>query len=174
MNTKYHISSILIFFVFFLLQFSVKAQNNSDTIVIGTITVEKKGNRVIDYYQEGRILQLMNLTKENEMAYQLMRQARDLRVTSVCLYVTGGAFLGFSAGYAIGSTIIGRPIQMKLFLPFLGAGAGLLICGGILESVAQTKILKGVEIFNRPGKQNNHTSFNLDFAPNELTLRLNF
>ena len=174
MNIKYYIPVILIFATILLLQFSVKSQSSPDTITIATITIEKKGNRVIDYYEKGRILQLMNLTKENKMAYRLMCQAYDLRITSVGFYTAGGFSLGFSAGYAIGRAIKGDLIQMKLFLPFLGAGVAFITCGAICELVANAKILKGVEIFNNSKRENNHTSFNLDFAPTELLLRLNF
>jgi hypothetical protein len=100
-----------------------------------------------------------------------MRQGNNLRVASICLYTPAAFFLGFSVGYII---ITGPDFNKNISFISLGAGAGLLIAGGICELVSNAKILKGVKIFNHSKIQNNHTNLDLGFSPNGVILRLNF
>ncbi|MCL2311988.1 MAG: hypothetical protein FWC41_05810 [Firmicutes bacterium] len=171
MNIKHSLTAFLIFIAIFLSGFSSNAQNGSDTV-----TIVKRGAGVNYYYQEGNLLkfnQLMDLTKANEIAYGLMQQAYNLRIASICFYITGGISFGFSLGYFIIGAIFDN-IKTSILIPSLGAGVGLLIGGGICGLFANTKILKGVKVFNNSIRQNNNASLDLGFSSNGVMLRLSF
>jgi len=171
MSTKQYLSAILIFITFFSLQFFAKAQDNRDTIRIVKNVIG------MSYYQNDKMLdfnQLMDLSKKNEAAYKLMKEAYTLRVVGIGFSSIGGFSVGFSAGYAIGKAISGNIVNMKVFLPFLGAGAALIAIGIGFEVGANNKAKEGVAVFNNAIKQKNNANLNLGFSPNGMMFRLTF
>jgi uncharacterized membrane protein (Fun14 family) len=171
MTTKHYLATILFFTLIFLFAFSANAQNSSDTISI------IKNRFDTDYYQEGRILnldQLMNVVKENKVAYSLMKEAYALYVTGIVFDVAGGFFLGTSVGYAIGCAIRENLVNLKVLIPLLSVSTGFIVCGITCEIVSKNKIHKGVCVYNYSKKHTQSTSLDLGFSPNGVNVRLNF
>jgi len=171
MKPKIYFPAILIFTVLLLSGFSAKSQNISDTIRIERNAIG------IDYCQNDKVLnfkQLMKISANNQVAHKLMKNAYDLHVFSVAFSSVGSFMLGFSAGYAIGCTLIDNIVNMKLFLPFLCAGAGLTGIGISFEVWANNKARKGVAVFNNEIKNKNNTSFDVGFSTNGMVIRLIF
>ena len=171
MKPKIYLPTILTFAIILLSVFTAKSQNISDTIRIERNAIG------VDYYQNDKILnfeQLMDLSVNNQVAHKLMKNAYDLHVFSVAFSSVGGFMIGFSAGYAIGCTLIDNIVNMKLFLHILGAGVGLTGIGISFEVWANNKAKKGVAVFNNEIKNKNNTSFDVGFSTNGMVIRLIF
>jgi len=172
MHTKPYIKTLLITAVIFLSALSNQAQNHADTIRIVRDEVST------DFFYKNKYLTISQLTKivaDNRSAYRLMREAHSLYVASLVLSTTGGAIIGFSLGFfVVGKTILGESIPLDVFLPVLGAGTAVTVCGVVCELVANSKIQKGIQLYNKSIRNHNHTTLNLNFSPNKLTLKLNF
>jgi len=171
MHTKHYLTTILIFATIFLCCFSAKSQNNLDTIRI------EKSVIGFDYYNNNNMLnfyQLLNLSKKNEEAHKLMRNAFSFHIASVCFTSAGCFFLGYSAGYVIGCAIKKDLVDMNTFLPFLGAGVGLIGIGIGFELGANNKAKEGVAVYNKSIKQQTNTNLDLGIYPNGMMFRLNF
>jgi len=171
MNTKHYLSAILIFSVIFLFGFSVHAQNSSDGIRV----IKRELGYV--FYQNTKklnIRQLANITRENTESYNYIIRADSWQIATIYSGVVGGGCVVGSLGYALGAAIVGNPINMKMFLPILSVGAGLVICSITFGVLANNNLKKGVELFNNSIKEKNSTNLDLGFSPGGVMLRLNF
>ena len=77
-------------------------------------------------------------------------------------------------GYLIGTAIFGTTINQPLFFTLLGAGVVFIGVTIALETGANNKARKGIELFNQSVKQKNNTNLDLGFLPNGVLLRLIF
>jgi hypothetical protein len=151
---------------------NAKSQNDSEAI-----TMERIGIGIgFDFYQNGKTLtfkQLLSLTKDNAEAYKYIIRADNLNVSSVFFGTLGGIGMGLSLGYALGSFISGKSVDMKIFLPTLLAGSGLTICAITFDILSKNNFRKGIDIYNHSIKQNNS---NIDFglSTNGMMFKLNF
>jgi len=167
MHPKHYVTTL----IFFVMIFTARAQNASDTIGI-----VKKGAGINYYYQNGNSLnfnQLRDLTKDNQMACKFMQQAYNLRMVKNALYIVGGTSIGFSIVYFIPGAVI-TGIKTDIFIPFLCTGVGLLVAGGICQLYVNVKVLKGVTAFNDAIKQKNNANIDLGISTHGMMLRLNF
>ena len=131
----------------------------------------------VDYFQNNKMLnfsQLMDLSASNPAAHKLMKDAHTLYISSICFNAAGGFLLGYSAGYAIRCAVKKNQVNMKKFIPILGAGVGVIGIGIGFELWSNNKTNKGVLILNNAVKQKNSTNVNLGFSPNGMALKLNF
>jgi hypothetical protein len=172
MNTKHIFPAILIFAAILLFSNRCQAQNTSDELKV-----------VRDWFlgytasQHGKILtysQLINITRDNVEACKYVRKAYSCKTAGVFFGVVGGGCLGFSLGYVLSLALYDSPIEMKIFLPFIAAGAGMVVCSITFDALATQNLRKGVDIFNKSIKQKNSTNIDLGFMPNGMFLRFNF
>jgi hypothetical protein len=135
---------LLILSTFFLFCFSAIAQNSySDPLSIvknGTETEYYQGERLVSLYQ------LMNVTKENTVAYAFIQQSYALNKTSIRLNIVGGFFLGFSVGYIVSSAITKNLVNLNILIPMLGTGAVFITCGVTCKIVSNNKMQKGLQL----------------------------
>lgn len=167
------LATYFFFATFFLLHFFVKSQNNSDTI-----SMIKKDGRFL-YYKNDVVLskeQLKNLLIENNtIAFYLMEQSNNRRVTSCIFGFAGGVSLGYSFVYLLDRLQNKKNMNPKLFYPFLGAGLGLIVIGIDFGISANNKAREAIAAYNRSKRQkNNSTSLNLGFSPGGVLLKLDF
>ena len=171
MNTKHYLAAILFFWIIFLLGFSVKSQEISDTIII-----EKK---IIgyEYYKDGFLLtfnQVAQLTKSNTESAKLMEKSIDMRISGYVWEGVGGFILGSSLGYALGCAMVDKFFSKPLFFGLLGAGTVVMSTGIGLEICAIKKAKKSVDIYNNSIKQKNNANLDLGISTQGMMLRLNF
>jgi len=171
MNTKYYLSTILLFTVIALFIFSSNAQNNSDLIRMAKTTFGHA------YYKNNERLtfsQIIQLTSSNPTSLKLIEQAYYMRYAGYAFGGIGGFSLGFALGHALGRAVAGNTIDEKLFYPLLGAGAGLIIIGIGLEFGAINKTKHAVAAYNDAIRQKNNANLDLGFSPGGVMLRLSF
>jgi len=171
MNTKHHLTTILIFVAIFLSDFSGNAQHSSDTI-----RMVKKTNGYFYYVKNVALSkwEVMQLLNKNDNAYKLMVKSDNLRNASRVFGVVGSIGVGVSLGYALGSAISSNPLETKVFIPCLLAGAALMGFGIAFEIGANNKAKEGVAIYNNAIKQKSVTNLDVGFSINGMSLRLNF
>jgi len=171
MNTKHHLTTILIFAAIFLSCFSSNAQNSS-----GLIRAEKRGLGYI-YYKDNVMLnfrQVMQATSSNPEALKLMKESNNMRNVGYVFAFLGGGCVGYSLGYALGRTISNNEINYGIFGAVLGVGAALIGVGISFEVGANKKAKEGVDVFNNAIRQKNNANLDLGFSPGGVMLRLNF
>jgi len=171
MHTKPFLTAISFFTLFLLFCFSSNAQSNYEEII-----VERRGNKYI--YSKNNVTlsfgQLISETGDYREAQKLVLKAYRKRSASVGLGFTGGFCVGFVLGNVIVKSTRNESVNTKLVLPLFLGGLGLITASYCLEVSAKKNAKEGVDIYNKYVKQKNNPNFYLGFAPNEISLKLNF
>ena len=171
MNIKHYLTAILIFATIFLSGISIKAQDS-----MATITIKGRGFGYA-YYQNGKSLnmaQLAEITRDTKEAFKYIIKADNYKIAGIAFGAVGGGCVGYSLGYLLGCSMVGQPVELKKFLPFLVAGAGGVVCSIAFDAGSKDKVRQGVEIYNNSIKQKNNANLDVGFSPNGLMLQLNF
>jgi len=182
MNLKYHVTALLLFTTLILSSFSLKAQNDSDTICMRRNVGEF---RYFIYKNDEPITfkQAMRETASNNEAYRLMRTSKHLKVIGNTLEVSGALCLGFAIGYALVDSFTPKPKDKygqerdrntEIYAPLCVTGVMFIGIGICFEVGANKKTKKAIAVYNNSIKQKNTQALDLGISANGIMLKLNF